>query len=768
IEVVAADAKGNLGSARVQVVIEDPVVVDDRVGIVIEPSVVLMERLGATARPGYFAYRSDAAREDIAALATLAVEDDTIATVASDGTITAVKSGTTRLIARLGDLEATARIVVAVDATPPATPEISTYRPETSLRAQTWLGRIEANATLTVTGGASVVTQKAGSDGKIMLSIPLLAARVNPLVARVTDVHGNAADFDYPVRQNDAFVDPGLLKLADGDHQRGLIGELLPRSLVVRVTDPRGAPLPNLGVDFEVIAGAGTVRDEGGTEAQRVRVTTNAGGYAEVQWRLGDTVGERHEVHASLVGDSKLPAVFSARGFAPGAGPTTIVGRVLDDARNPVADLDVTLLEEGSEFAIDSTGKTVKTDGLGRFEIGYAPEMAEPEGTRFAHLRIDGTRRPAGDKYVRIDFVVPVLPHLQNNGGAFYVPALPDGVALDLDANGVVQTAVTLERALRPGEPPTRVQVPVGTKVTWPANVPADARKLSLLAIPVSATPMPLPDGLFSRHVLALQPGGTRFDPPLPLELPNLDRQAPGSGIALMSYDHLQTRFVKTGSATVGPDGAYIMSDPGSGIRVGAWHSAPPPIPPPPCPSTATVEAEPPKPGEPPPKQKECICEECGVRWTCLIPENPEEPEKPMPAPNVPCTSPPGPPPDPEDPPEPEPECKRRVICEEEGKVIITSPPGKKKTVKVNDKVTLRARCPDSKNDGTITWTAPGGAFQGGTQGPTATVSFDKEGKFTVTAKGGKAKECEGTDDAVVEVRNCIDVGVVRVCGENL
>ncbi|MBL8784159.1 MAG: hypothetical protein JNJ59_04580, partial [Deltaproteobacteria bacterium] len=47
-------------------------------------------------------------------------------------------------------------------------------------------------------------------------------------------------------------------------------------------------------------------------------------------------------------------------------------------------------------------------------------------------------------------------------------------------------------------------------------------------------------------------------------------------------------------------------------------------------------------------------------------------------------------------------------------------------------------------------------------------VSFDKEGKFTVTAKGGKAKECEGTDDAVVEVRNCIDVGVVRVCGENL
>ncbi len=769
IEAVAVDGKGNLGSARVQVVIADPVLPpSDLVGIVVDPSTVLMERVGATAKPAITGYRSGDSPMDVASMAELEVEDEAVATVAADGTITAVGAGTTRLLVRLGELEASARIVVAVDSTPPGTPEIATYRPETSLRSQTWYGRIEAGATLTVTGGASTVSQTAASDGKVMLTVPLVAGKLNPIVARVTDVQGNSADFDYPIRQNDALVDPGLLKLAEGDHQRGLIDELLPQPLVVRVTDPVGAPLPNLEVDFVVIAGGGSVRSAGQlVEAAQVRIRTDAGGYARAEWRLGDTVGEKHELHATLVGDSKLPAVFSARGFAPGGGATTIVGRVFDVDRNPVEGLDVTLLEEGAEFSIDATGKTVQTDGLGRFEIGYAPEMVEPESVRLAHLRFDGTRRAAGDKYVRIDFVVPVLPSLENNGGAFYVPALPEGVALDLDASGVVQTAVTLERAMRPGESPTRVHVPVGTKVTWPANVPSDARKLALLAIPVSSTPMPLPDGLFSRQVLALQPGGTRFDPPLPLELPNLDRLAPGSGVPLMSYDHLQTRFVKTGSATVGADGTYLVSDPGSGIRVGAWHAGPPPIPPPPCPSEATVELADTPPEGPKPEQKECICEECGVRWTCLIPEIPEEPEKPMTSPNPPCSSPMGPP-DPEEPPEPEPECKRRVICEEEGKVIITSPVGKKKTVKTNDKVSLRARCPDAKNDGTITWKASGGSFQGGTSGPTATISFPEEGKFTVTAKGGKDKECEGTDDAVIEVRNCIDVGVVRVCGETL
>ncbi|MCC6622285.1 MAG: PKD domain-containing protein [Deltaproteobacteria bacterium] len=768
IEVVATDAKGNLGSARVQVVVEEPVVPpEDLVGIVVEPATILLERVGATVRPGVHGYRSGAPREDVAALATLAIEDEAVATVAADGTITAVGEGATRLLVRLDDLEATARVVVVIDDTPPPTPEILTYRPETNLRSQTWLGKIEPHATITVTGGERTVTETAGRDGRIMFSIPLVHARLNPLVARVTDVHGNFTDFQYPVRQNDAFVDPGLLKLSEGDHQRGFAGERLPSPLVVRATDPFGAPLPNLDVDFIVTDGGGSVIGARGEEGARVRVRTDGGGRARVEWRLGETVGPRHEVHAALVGDGKLPVVFSARGFARGAGPTTIVGRVFDDARNPVVGLDVTLLEEGSEFAIDSTGKTVQTDGLGRFEIGYAPEMTEPEGVRFAHVRFDGTRRAAGDKYVRIDYVVPVLPRLENNGGAFYVPALPEGVALDLDAQGVVQTAVTLERSMAPGEPPTRVHVPVGTKVTWPANVPADARKLALLDIPVSSTPMPPPDGLFTRHVLALQPGGTRFDPPLPVELPNLDRIPPGEGVPVMSYDHLQTRFVRTGSATVGADGAYIMSDPGSGIRVGAWHLAPPNVPPPPCPSEATVEAGPPPgPEDPPPEQKECICEECGVRWTCLIPEIPEEPDKPMPSPNPPCTSPAGP--DSEDPgeeEEPEPECKRKVICEEEGSVVITSPTEKKKTVKTNDTVALRARCPDSKNDPSITWKTTGGAFQGGTSGPTASIKFAEEGKYTVTAKGGTDKECEGTDDAIIEVRNCLEAGIVRVCG---
>ena len=774
LEAVATDKVGNLASATVQVVVAPPLS-----GLLIDPPVVVLERLGATAKPEVWGYLAGGGRRDVRAEATFTSTDTAIATVGPDGTITAIKAGRATLEVSVGDFVATVRVLVEVDATPPERPQISTYREETAQRSQLWIGRAEAGATLTVTGGAQEITEQVGRDGRFSLSVPLTPNTLNALVVGLVDGSGNRSDHEFPVRQNDAFVEPGVLVISDGDHQEGIVGGALPLPLVVRATNTAGDPLPNLEVDFALVGGDGVLSADSGEQlgvpsgvGAVLRLETDAGGRARVSWALGEaSFGRENEVHASLVGSSRQPVVFRATGLLPSSGPATIVGRVLDEDRRPVVDLEVMLLEEGTEFSPDATGKTVKTDRLGRFELGYGPEMAEPETTRLAHLRFDGTRRAAGERHARIDFVVPVLPHQRNNGGLFFVPRLPEGVALDLDASGVVQTEVTLSRSLIPGARPTLVRVPVGTKVTWPANVPEDARKLTLLAIPINRTPMAIQDGLVTAQVMALQPGGTRFDPPLPLALPNLDGLAPGESVPLFSYDHLETRFVQTGRATVNADGTYLESDPGSGIRVGAWHNAPPPPPPPPCPTEATPKIDPPPPPGEKPEQKECICREGDREWVCLIPPDEEE-DKKLENPNNPCLPPPPPPP-PECPgapgceePQP-PKPKLEIICEEEKKAVrITVPSEKTKKVKVGTTVAFRAYCPDGESDGDISWKTSGGT-PSGTKGPSISVKFEQKGKYRVSASG-TTKTCDGTDFRSIEAVVCADAGIVRVCGDNL
>lgn len=774
IEAVATDKAGNLASAVVQVVVAPPLA-----GVIVDPPVVVLERLGASAKPEVWGYQVGGGRRDVSGEAAFVSSDTAIATVGADGTITAVKAGRATIEVAVGDFTATVKVLVEVDSTPPERPQISTWREETAQRSQLWIGRAEPGATLYISGGASELTEQVARDGRFSVSVPLTPNTLNALVVGVVDASGNRSDHEFPVRQNDAFVEPGVLVISDGDHQEGIVGEALPLPLVVRATDPEGDPLPNLEVDFALVGGDGTLAADDGEQVgvssgvgAVLRLRTDAGGRARVHWTLGEaSFGRENEVHASLIGSSRQPVVFRATGLLPSSGPATIVGRVLDEDRRPVVDLEVTLLEEGTEFSPDATGKVVRTDRLGRFELTYGPEMAEPETTRLAHLRFDGTRRVAGERHARIDFVVPVLPHQRNNGGLFFVPRLPEGVALDLDASGVVRTEATLSRSLIPGARPTIVRVPVGTKVTWPANVPADSRKLTLLAIPINRTPMAIQDGLVTSQVMALQPGGTRFDPPLPLALPNLDGLPPGESVPLFSYDHLETRFVQTGRATVSADSTYLESDPGSGIRVGAWHNAPPPPPPPPCPTKATPKVSPPPPPGEKPEQKECICREGDREWVCLIPPDEDE-DKPIENPNNPCMPPPPPPP-PECPgapgcgePQP-PKPKLEIICEEEKKAVkITVPSEKSKKVKVGTTVAFRAYCPDGESDGDISWSTSGGVPTGN-KGPSIRVKFDKKGKFRVSASG-TTKTCDGTDFRSIEAVVCADAGIVRVCGDNL
>lgn len=95
-----------------------------------------------------------------------------------------------------------------------------------------------------------------------------------------------------------------------GDNQSAVIGRPLPQPVVVRVTDPNGAPVPNATVTFGTAGGA----------AAPATATTDANGDATATWTLGTALGAQ-TLTASLVGPQGAPSVTFT---ATGTGATTI------------------------------------------------------------------------------------------------------------------------------------------------------------------------------------------------------------------------------------------------------------------------------------------------------------------------------------------------------------------------------------------------------------------------------------------------------------
>jgi hypothetical protein len=97
-----------------------------------------------------------------------------------------------------------------------------------------------------------------------------------------------------------------------GDNQSAVIGRPLPEPVIVRVTDPNDAPVPNATVTFAP-AGGGTVAP--------VTATTDASGLASGAWTLGTGLGPQ-TLGASLVGPQGSPTVTFT---ATATGATNIV-----------------------------------------------------------------------------------------------------------------------------------------------------------------------------------------------------------------------------------------------------------------------------------------------------------------------------------------------------------------------------------------------------------------------------------------------------------
>lgn len=167
---------------------------------------------------------------------------------------------------------------------------------------------------------------------------------------------------------------PAAISIVRGNNQSATVGSILPDSLVVKVVDREGRPVPSQSVSFEVIAGGGSVAPDD--------ARTDANGLAGTSWTLGTGAGAQ-QVLAKPVGNgtpSTVQITFSANAGASSASTLSLVsgddqtataGTALDDSlvvratdasNNPVAGVTVTWTITGGG-AVSATTVTTGADG---------------------------------------------------------------------------------------------------------------------------------------------------------------------------------------------------------------------------------------------------------------------------------------------------------------------------------------------------------------------------------------------------------------------
>ncbi|MGH3379889.1 MAG: Ig-like domain-containing protein [Actinoallomurus sp.] len=188
---------------------------------------------------------------------------------------------------------------------------------------------------------------------------------------------------------------PATLTVVSGDRQNGTIGQALPDSLVVRVTDRFGDPVPGTEVTW--------VADNGGG-VDPATATTDGAGRAATMRTLGGQPGT-YTTRASVIGLDGQPAIFVTTGLAakltivtqPGSIATSGVPldpqpvlQLGDPDGNPIAQSGVAVtvqIASGSGSLVGGT--TATSDDAGK--VAFADLVIRgPTGLRTLIFAADG------------------------------------------------------------------------------------------------------------------------------------------------------------------------------------------------------------------------------------------------------------------------------------------------------------------------------------------------------------------------------------------
>lgn len=463
-----------------------------------------------------------------------------------------------------GNTSRSTLLLVGKDNTAPPAPEIFDVITPTRLDFQTVEGRAEAGAQVVITGGPQPVTVNAAFGTGLFAAPVNLATGVNVLTLTAQDSSGNVS----PSVQVSITSNPGMglppagqpaqINISTGNAQRGLIDNELPRPLIAIVTDQSGAPLAGVLVHFAVKQGGG--RFVGGSDA--LDATTDVHGQASVRYISGSQPGFQL-VRANYAGNASTPATFTAEALQAVTSGVTSVSGVVEDQN----------LRGLPNVLVRISGQQTRTGADGRFFIANVPT-----GPHQLLELIGRDQITLPGRWPNISFDFDVLPGVNNDlVRPLFLPRVNDGVAMPLDANNVVTQDTTFDLPVVGNEPPVRVTARAGTHILFPPDV--TDKRLSVTRIPNNRVPMTLEDGRATSLYISVQPSGAIFETPLEISFPNLDRLPANSQVLLMSFDHDAGRYVQVGTGHVTQDGRSVKSDPGSGIRVGAWHGVPPPPP---------------------------------------------------------------------------------------------------------------------------------------------------------------------------------------------
>ncbi|HEY0458608.1 MAG TPA: carboxypeptidase-like regulatory domain-containing protein, partial [Pyrinomonadaceae bacterium] len=298
------------------------------------------------------------------------------------------------------------------------------------------------------------------------------------------------------------------------------------------------------------------------------------------------------------------PVTFTAEILkAQATTQTSVSGLVLDQNLRALPNVLVRL-----------GGQQTRTAANGRFTLGNAQS-----GPHQVLELIGRDQVPFPGRWTNISYDIDVLPGINNRTGKpLYLPRVNAGINLPLNSEGIVTQDTTYELPVVGGQPPVRVTARAGTRVTFPPDV--TDKRFSVTRIDADRVPMTLEDGRATNLYISVQPSGAVFEPALEVSFPNLDGLNPNEKSLLMSFDHDAGRYVQVGTARVSADGLTVKSDPGSGIRVGAWHATPPEDPLPEATVLSFVQVE----GNPSFENKDVEVTEASVLGARAVPYNEE------------------------------------------------------------------------------------------------------------------------------------------------
>lgn len=454
--------------------------------------------------------------------------------------------------------------LIGRDTTNPNPPVVFPVQSPTRLREQTIEGIGEPGAQILISGaGQQVVARAAFRTGLFVANVNLRAG-TNVFTLKAKDLAGNtSSSHQISIQSEPALPFPALgqpyrISVATGGTQRGLSETEFPHPFVGLVTDTAGHRIAGVPVEFKVRFGDGQFVGGGST----ITTVSNDQGYVVVRYKAGASTGVQF-IHASFAGNRETPAVFTPEVFAAVAGETTRVsGIVFDQNLRPLPKVLIRL-----------NGRQTQTGKNGRFELTNVLS-----GSNQLLEVIGCDQVPLPGRWSNFSYLIDVLPGVNNHlGRPLFLPQLDGGIDVPLDTNNLVTSDIVYSIPDVRGNPQIQVTVKAGTKVTFPPDI--HDRRFSVTSISGNRIPVSVEDGRATSLYLAVEPSGTRFDPPLSVILPNLDRCPAHSEVWLMNFDQKAGRYVKGGTGHVSADGKTIISDAGSGLRSGNWYGFPPDVP---------------------------------------------------------------------------------------------------------------------------------------------------------------------------------------------